>query len=687
MTSVRLRAALAAIAVVLIGAIGGGTAGAQDTARAAGPAAVNLGHLDFLHATVPYPGAPPAGHGTTEAGTPIDTWWVYANYDSGTGTYTRTGGGPYNPSANTYGQGAFDTDDVTRAAVAYLTHYGYYHDQHSLTLARGALRFVMYMQTTTGPFAGNFVLWMQPDGALNLTPTPPDSPNPADSGASFWMARSLWALGEGYATFRTVDPVFASALGARMDLAMARLDAELVTPNSGRYYMLHGYRTPAWFIADGADASSEALLGLGAYYAATGKAEARNLGVAFGNGIAGFRVGSSQDWAWQALMPFSRSVSLWHAWGAHMLMALGTAGPQLGHRDWLAPAESDANSFETHQQLSFGAINGLLPAPDDLSQIAYGAETTVDGLLFLGRATGNDAYRRWAGIAATWFSGNNRAGVAMYQPASGVVYDGLNGDGSVNRNSGAESTIEGLLALMNVDNDPVAGGYLGYDRLLAQTTYQKVEAESGARSGAASVVTPASAWTGEALWSNSEYVDLAQGGSDRISVTAPADGRYLVYVVFDKQVGRPDSVGVTVGVDGIPAGQDDEGGAGPQGVSPNPDYLWIDSLPVQQVLSAGAHAVTLDYAGNGRTHARIDAILLQPVIESKVLDDGGRATLAVYKSLADVESRVVLPAPPHRWAVLVYDRDGKLVQRLSFQPNPVSTVPVLGFGYTIASGK
>jgi hypothetical protein len=92
----------------------------------------------------------------------------------------------------------------------------------------------MYMQTTTGPNAGNFVLWMQPDGALNLTPTPPDSANPADSRASFWMARSNWALGEGYATFRTVDPIFASAaLAARMDLALARLNEELVTPNSG----------------------------------------------------------------------------------------------------------------------------------------------------------------------------------------------------------------------------------------------------------------------------------------------------------------------------------------------------------------------------------------------------------------------------------------------------------------------
>ncbi|HKO25035.1 MAG TPA: hypothetical protein VJY65_09920, partial [Chloroflexota bacterium] len=205
---------------------GRGTPRLVQAAAAAPAPPINLAHLDFLHATVPYTAAT-SEHSTTDPGTPIDTWWVYANYNSASGTNTRTGGGTYNPSTNTYGQGAFDTDDVARAAVVFLTHYRYYGDQHSLQMARGALRFVLYMQTTAGPNAGNFVLWMQPDGSLNPTPTPPDTPNPADAGASYWLARALWALGEGYATFRMIDPAFAHVLSARMNLAMTKLDAEL----------------------------------------------------------------------------------------------------------------------------------------------------------------------------------------------------------------------------------------------------------------------------------------------------------------------------------------------------------------------------------------------------------------------------------------------------------------------------
>ncbi|MBJ7602376.1 MAG: hypothetical protein JF888_04170 [Candidatus Dormibacteraeota bacterium] len=677
----RLGLPLAAAFAVLMGAVGGTSVAAQDAAGSLGPGVVNLGHLDFLHDSVPYPAGPP-GHATTDPGSPIDTWWVYANFNPTTGAYTRTGGGAYDPGTNTYGQGAFDTDDVSRAAVAYLTHYRYYHDRHSLEMARGALRFVLYMQTISGPNAGNFVLWMQPGGALNLNPTPPDQPNPADSGASYWMARSIWAIGEGYATFRESDPGFASVLAARMRLAMTRLDAELLAPNFGHYYTLHGYRTPAWLIADGADASSEALLGLTAFTRATGDRQARDLGDELGTGIAGYHLGGGRDWPWGALMPWTRSVSDWHAWGAHMSMALAVAAGPLGKPGWLQAARLDASSFELHQQLSFGPINGLEPAPDDLSQIAYGDETTVDGLLAVGRATGSDAFQRWAGIAASWLFGDNPAGTPMYQPATGVVFDGINGDGTVNRNSGAESTIEGLLALMNAVHDPVARGYVSYGHVVAHTSYQKVEAEAGALSGAATVVKPASAWTGEALWSGGAYVDLGPGGRVDVPVQAANAGRHLLYLVFDKQQGAAAEVGVSVSVDGKPAGVDHQGGAGSQGDSPNPDYLWIDGLQLPSALSAGSHTITLSYAGSGAQHAKIDAVLLQPEVESKVLQDGSRQ-LALYKSLAGQPAPFQLP-PGRSWRISVYDRDGEDVPE---EENGHVRLQIPPYGSVIASSR
>jgi hypothetical protein len=683
----RWGSALIVISALTFGS--GHRTGAAGAASLGYRAPINLAHLDSLHDTVPYTMSIP-GHATTDPGTPLDTWWVYANYNKADGSYTRTGGGEYHPITNTYGQGAFDTDDVTRAAVAYLTHYRYYGDAHSLQYARGALRFVMYMQTTSGPNAGNFVLWMQPDGALNPTPTPPDAPNPADAGASYWLARSLWALGEGYATFRAADPAFADALAARMDLAMGALDGELVGPNDGQYYTLHGFKTPKWLISDGADASSEALLGLAAYYGATGNAEAGKLANELGSGIAGYQVGSPRDWPWGALLPWTRSVSDWHAWAAHMANSLAVAGPLLRHTDWVAAAARDATLFETHQQVAFGPVQGLLPAPDDVSQIAYGAETTADGLLAVGHATGKRAYRQLAGLAAAWFLGNNPVGATIYQADTGVVYDGINGDGTINHNSGAESTIEGLLALMNAVNDPVASAYLAYTHVDRQDAATKTEAEAGTLGGGATTVTPASAWTGEALWSGGTYVDLPAGGSDTVAVTAPVAGRYLVYLVFDKQPAPAGVIGVNVAVDGVAAGTDDQGGAGAQGDSPNPDYLWIDSVVVPGTLDAGPHTVTL--TGIGATHAKVDAVMLQPMIEDKVLDDGAGNTLAVYKSFAgfsDGYARAATPAAPgvRLWLVSSYRSDGRPFAIYPLARAYPRTVLVPPYGYAIVTGR
>jgi hypothetical protein len=176
-----------------------------------------------------------------------------------------------------------------------------------------------------------------------------------------------------------------------------------------------------------------------------------------------------------------------------------------------------------------------------------------------------------------------------------------------------------------------------------------------------------------------------------MAVTAPADGRYRVYIVFDKQMAPAGVVGITVSVDGVTAGRDDEGGAGAQGDAPHPDYLWIDSVAAPRVLSAGPHTVTLTYAGNGTTDAKIDAILVQPVAESKVLADGRGGALAIYKSLAARTVKAQLPAlaPPRTWMVQVYDREGTVVAvyPLHARPDWTTVVPVLAYGFTLAVGR
>lgn len=79
-----------------------------------------------------------------------------------------------------------------------------------------------------------------------------------------------------------------------------------------------------------------------------------------------------------------------------------------------------------------GPINGWLPAPTDLTRIANGVDSRVESLLAVEDAAHRPGLRRLAAITASWYFGANRAGAAMYDPATGVTYDGPNADGVVN---------------------------------------------------------------------------------------------------------------------------------------------------------------------------------------------------------------------------------------------------------------
>ena len=85
----------------------------------------------------------------------------------------------------------------------------------------------------------------------------------------------------------------------------------------------------------------------------------------------------------------------------------------------------------------------------------------VQGFSEVYKATHDKKYARYAGLAGSWFTGNNDANIAMYDPETGRGYDGINGtNGKVNLNSGAESTIETLLALQTIKENPSANQYL-----------------------------------------------------------------------------------------------------------------------------------------------------------------------------------------------------------------------------------
>ncbi len=637
----------------------------------------NLAHLNFLGDTV----APPDQEGHTtyrlDEEPSVGVLWTYADARDG-GTFERVGGGPYDEATDTWGQGAFNTDDLTRAAVVYLRHWRDTGDEDSRERAYQLLRGVTYMQTTTGANAGNVVLWMQPDGSLNRSPEPVELPDPSDSGESYWLARTIWALGEGYEAFGDEDPAFAGFLEDRLELALTALDRSSLS-RYGQYDVADGVRVPAWLIVDGADATAEAVLGLAAYVRSASDSDvadrAEEALERYAEGIAAMSDGEAGSWPFGSVVQWTHSRSLWHAWASQMPAALAQAADVLESEDAaiLRAGLTDAAVFTPYLLTSTGPINGWQPAPTDLTQIAYGVDSRLQSLLMLADVAGRPGLESLAAMTGAWYFGANRAGEPMYNPETGVTYDGLQANGDINRNSGAESAIHGLLSMIALDRHPdVSAAAQTMTTLESLNGVAVAEAEAGVINDSAEVVTPESPWTGESLWSGGAYVSLSDGATGTWDVPVSNQPRLVLPVV---DLVAEDSVDLEFFAGSQSLGSVDTGSGGPQGVTEAPGSLVPVTLPT--VLPAGATELSATASGGGAP-AKLDAVLLIPEVSRLVLSGSGRQTVLLHNATDEARTETVEQTSPAGMIWSSYDRFGQLAEE-----GVGNSVPLQPQGFTV----
>ncbi len=644
----------------------------------------NLSHLDFL--TQPITPPEQAGHSTYRlAENPeLLALWTYAEPLDG-GSYRRVGGGDYDAATDTWGQGAFNADDLTRAAVVYLRHWQQTGAASSRASAYGLLRTVAYLQTLTpGPKEGNVVLWLQPDGTLNPSAEPAELPDPSDSGPSYWLARTVWALGEGYAAFAEDDPAFATFLEARLTLALGALERQVLV-DYPKTETFHGFQNPTWLINGGADASSEAVYGLAAYLRTTSNPRAERALRQLAEGLLLLTSSTRTEFPFGATLPWTGSRSLWHGWGAQMAGALAVAGDVLDEPGMVDAARFEMSTFAPLLLVQGGADQGWTPTPAETVQIAYGADAVLQNLLNVADVTGETVFAQLAGIAGAWYFGNNRAATPMYDVTTGRTFDGLETDGRINPNSGAESTIHGLLSVLALDAHPdVKTAAYGTTRT-RQKGWQLVEAESGTLTKG-EVVSPESAWNGEASWSGGAYVKLSSGGRLEVGVTLPETERYAVLPIFERQPALLFETGATVTL-----GRQPHtlwlGDAGDPGVSPNKGLLTVAlakaSVPNVAKLSAGT--VPLNVLSEGELPVYLDAFLIRPEVARLDLDGPTRQTL--LQSFAP-QRRVMVLEIASPTTAFIYDETGALTETVLGRNGQIR-VPVVagGFSYLVSSSS
>ena len=351
-------------------------------------------------------------------------------------------------------EGVACVDDAARAAVVYLRHYELTGSEESRTRALALLRFIVRMETDDGKFY-NFVL---KDHSVNI--------NGKTSFKSFgwWAARGIWSMGLGYRILAPRDSSFASVLRRGIERSFPNIDSLLATYDSCRE-MSH-LRVPRWlFYESGSDATSELLLGLIEYCTSTGDNRIKEYIGKLADGLMAMQEGDLRTFPYGLHRSWQ---TMWHMWGNGQTQALAAAGKLLSNERMIQSAEREAEGFYSRL-----LIEGFMKEIDvadsgkrvEYEQISYAVRPMAVGLIRLYEATDDTRYLTMAGLAATWLLGNNIVKQPMYDSASGRCFDGIRDSATVNRNSGAESTIEALNTLVEVEHYPLARRTLDYRKI------------------------------------------------------------------------------------------------------------------------------------------------------------------------------------------------------------------------------
>ncbi len=333
-------------------------------------------------------------------------------------------------------------DDVARAMM--IDAFSLSDDEELQAKYDFMAEFLLYMQAENGYFH-NFI-WHD----LSINKTYRTSLAEPD----WWSWRAFWAL----ANYKSNDErLTEKAKQACERLAENAFQLLLTQPLTTEN--IEGLEVPTWLPLETAgDQAAILILGLEAYYQNVKKDErALQLIERLADGLIFTQKGDAETFPFGAYLSWQ---NMWHAYGNTQAYAMLKAGQLLDRKDYIESAFREIDHFYPYLvKENFPAYFRIkkienridLVEQQQFAQIAYGFRPMIWACVEACNVTGEEKYLQQAEEIAAWFSGKNIAYQRMYDPASGRCFDGIVSETQVNKNSGAESTIEALLSLQVFD--------------------------------------------------------------------------------------------------------------------------------------------------------------------------------------------------------------------------------------------
>ncbi|MCL5029645.1 MAG: hypothetical protein M1480_11600 [Bacteroidetes bacterium] len=388
---------------------------------------VNTSHLDYLYQKI------------NVAGKEMGIIHIYSDY-------------PDYKYVEANGEGIACVDDAARALVFYIKYYNETKNETVLEKIKMLTNFLIYMQSDNG-FFYNFI-WK--DFSKDTTyKTSVAEPN-------WWTWRAIWGLGESQKLFSKKDKKIADQINPVLTKAVDVTLKWLKQNNSDSTSNFSGFNIPTWLpYGTASDQAAILVKGLLVYYKLNRDPKVKDEIIHLCNGIIGMQAGDDKNFPYYAFLSWQNS---WHMWGNSQADALIEVGKILHKQKYIQHAEKEIKYFYPYLMKKNYVNNFTIEKISDktimidssvFAQIAYGIRPMVFACIGAYNLGHNKFYAETAGEIAAWLFGKNINGKPMYNPQTGVCFDGIISAAEINKNSGAESTIEALLTLISIDKNPI----------------------------------------------------------------------------------------------------------------------------------------------------------------------------------------------------------------------------------------
>jgi len=341
-------------------------------------------------------------------------------------------------------EGIACVDDASRAAVVYLNYSDLFNDNECKRKAKNLIEFILFMQADNG-FFYNFIF---EKGQINKTH------QNSIAEPNWWSWRALWSLTIAYDKFRE-DKDFSSQISSAIRKTVSAIkifysvDKTIIT--------LNGIEKPTWLpYKYASDQAALIVIALSNYFNSFNDSTVIDIIKNYCDGIMMMQAGNKCEFPYYAFLSWENS---WHGWGNLQSYALLNAYTILNDNKFLKAALNEIDNFYEYllkkkflSEFTISKKENKIKIDDikKYPQIAYIIRPMVYASIKAAEITKEKKYYNLSYRLLKWFFGYNDAKKKMYLLESGICYDGIISKNKINQNSGAESTIEALLSLLEV---------------------------------------------------------------------------------------------------------------------------------------------------------------------------------------------------------------------------------------------